>query len=251
MVRDQVRADALGVDLTLGPAESKIERVGVLAARSAGEGSIGVSVKGERSGGALVRIHDATIHGFRVGVGLGRGGRADIRRSWISDSSYGIMGEGANADIEENAIGADHFGVYLSSGTAQVDRNRIYDVTAPIGGVFGEPSAGIMLGVNLLYMREGCEHFHWDNHFYCMPMAALPGGLRDASGFDADRAGPWEADGYEGGYMRDGPVAAFDPHAPKRRGGPGGPGGFGGGGFGGGGGGAGGGPPAGFGSPRQ
>jgi hypothetical protein len=270
MSKDRVRADTMGLDLTLGPAESRMDHVGVLAAHSAGQGSVGLSIKGERSGGALLRVRNAVVCGFRVGVGLGRGARAEIKRSRICDSSFGVMGEGADADIEENAIGADRFGIYMASGTARVDHNRIYDLPEPIGGIYEEPPAGIVLGVNWLYLRGGCEHFHWDGHLYCRAMNDLPFGLRDKSAFDADYVDAWEADGYDMGYMRDGPVVDFDPHPPKRRGGqfgggPGGPGGGGpggpggpGGGYGGpggpggpgGGGGFGGPPPAGFG-PRQ
>lgn len=253
MNKVKVRADTIGVDLTLGPAESLIEQVGILTAHSAGPGEVGVSIKGERTGGALLRIRNDVICGFRVGVGLERGGRADIRRTRICDSSYGVMGQGADADIEENAIGADRFGVYLASGTAEVDHNRIYDLPAPIGGIFAEPAAAIKQGTNWLYLRPGCDHFHWDGRLFCRDMTELPFFIRDESSFDTDYVDAWAVDGYESGYMRDGPVVAFDPRdeqRQRRRGGFGG-GARGGGGFGGGarGGGFGGGAPGGGGPP--
>ena len=250
MYQDRIKADTIGLAVTLGPAESRIERVGVLTTRSAGEASVGIEVRGERSGGALLKIRDAVVCGYRVGVGLERGGRADIRRSRICDSSYGIMSEGANLEITESAIGADRRGVYVASGDAKVSHNRIYGINDADDGVYAERPAGLVDDTNWLYLRRGCERFRWDGRRFCRRDDELPFFLRDESAFDRDYTDAWDVDGYEDGYMRDGPVLAFTPDPPRkcglfgcsqpRRGGGGG----GRGGFGGGGGGAGG-PPRG------
>ncbi len=249
MYRDRIRADTIGLAVTLGPAESRVERVGVLTTHSAGEASVGVEVRGERSGGALLKIRDAVICGYRVGVGLERGGRADIRRSHICDTSYGVMSEGANLEIAESAIGADRRGVYVASGDAKVSHNRIYGIDDADDGVYAERPAGLVDDTNWLYLRRGCERFRWDGRRFCRRDDELPFFLRDESGFDRDYPDAWDVDGYDEGYMRDGPVVAFQPEPPRRcglfgcerpRGGRGG--GGGGGGRGPGGGGFGGGP---------
>ncbi len=219
MFKDRIRADTLGVDLTLGPAESKIDHVGVLATRSAGQGSVGITVRGERSGGALLKVDDAVICGFRVGIGFERGGRGLVRRSRVCRASFGVMSEGASIEVSESAIGGDHFGVYVASGDAKVSHNRIYDLSDPADGVYAEPPAGLVEELNWFYLRPGCERFHWDGRRYCRSEAELPGWFHDESGFDRDYADAWDVDGYEDGYMRDGPVVAFDPHPPRRGGG--------------------------------
>ncbi|HEX4096795.1 MAG TPA: hypothetical protein VHX64_08705, partial [Caulobacteraceae bacterium] len=48
ITQDRIRADTIGMAITLGPAESNIDHVGVLATHSAGEASAGIEVHGER-----------------------------------------------------------------------------------------------------------------------------------------------------------------------------------------------------------
>ena len=216
MFQDRIRADTIGLEVTLGPAESRIERVGVLTTHSAGPASVGISVRGERSGGGLLKIRNAVVCGYRVGVGLERGGRADIRRSRICDAAYGVMSEGANLEIAESAIGADRRGVYVASGDAKVSHNRIYGIDDADDGVYAErPAGGLVDDVNWLYLRRGCERFRWDGRRFCRRDDELPFSLRDESAFDRDYPDAWDADGYDEGYMRDGPVVEFQPEAPR------------------------------------
>jgi len=198
--------------VTLGPAESLIDQVGVIAARSSAGGSVGVAVRGERSGGASLTVKNAVVCGFRVGFGIQRAARADLRRDRICRASYGVMAEGADLVIEENAIGAERYGVYLASGTAKVERNRIYDLPRYGDGVFAEPPAGVTEGVNWLYLRPGCDGYHREGRRICRGMGDLPPSVRDEGGFDRDDADGWNEDGYDKGYDRDGPVTDPDAH---------------------------------------
>ena len=211
LYQDRIRADTVGLAVTLGPAESRIERVGILASHSAGEASVGVQVRGERSGGAMLKVRDAVICGYRVGVGLERGGRADIRRSRICHASYGVMSEGANLEVAESAIGGERFGVYVASGDARISHNRIFDLADPGAAIYGEPPAGIVDDTNWLYIRSGCEHFRWDGRRFCRREDELPPFITDERDFDRDSADAWDVDGYDQGYSRDGAVAAFTP----------------------------------------
>ena len=235
MYQDRIKADTIGMQVTLGPAESRIERVGVLTTHSAGDASVGVQVRGERSGGALLKIRDAVVCGYRVGVGLERGARVDIRRSHICDASYGVMSEGANLEITESAIGGERNGVYVVAGDARISHNRIYNLADPYSGIYAEPPAGIVEDTNWFYSRFGCERFRWDGRRFCLREEQLPPFLLDERDFDHDSPDAWDVDGYDAGYMRDGPVVAFVPEPPRRcglfgcsqprrgRGGPGGP----------------------------
>ena len=171
---------------------------------------------GERSGGALLKVRDAVVCGYRVGVGLERGGRADIRRSRICRASYGVMSEGANLEIAESAIGGERFGVYVASGDAKVDHNRIFDLPDPGAGVYAERPAGIVDDTNWLYVRSGCERFRWDGRRFCRREDELPPFVTDERDFDRDYADAWDVDGYDQGYNRDGPVVAFSPEPPRR-----------------------------------
>ncbi len=217
MFKTRVRADVLGLDLTLGPQENAIESSGILAYRAAGPGSIGVSVRGERSGGSLLRIRNAVICGYRVGVAFQRGARGDISRSRICRSTVGVMVEGADVGVTESAIGAEHNGVYVASGNARVTRNRLYDLSDPRDAVDGEPGAGIIDETNWLYLKPGCDRFDWNGRRFCRPDEDLSPQMRDESAFDRDYEDGWNVDGYDQGYLRDGPVGPFDRPRPDRR----------------------------------
>ncbi len=220
MRHDRIRADAYGLDITMGAEESRIDDIGILSTPGAGPGSVGMMVRAERSGGALLHVRDVTICGFRVGLGLERAGRAELTRSRICRSSFGVTNGGGDVDVTENAIGADHAGVYVQAGQARVAHNRIYDIYDWRYGVYAEPGAGLDEGPNWVYLKEGCDRFSWDGRHYCKPGATLPAAIRDERDFDRDYVDAWEADGYDQGYTRDGPVNPFDkpkPPKPPRR----------------------------------
>ena len=199
------------------PMVSSIQNSGVIGYRQSGPGSIGISVRGERSGGSLLRIRNAAICGYRVGVAFDRGARGDIARSHICRSIVGVMVEGADVGVTESAIGSEHNGVYVASGNARAMRNRIYDLTDPRDAVDGEPGAGIVDENNWYYLKPGCDRFTWDGRRFCKPNNQIPALLRDESAYDRDYDDGWEADGYELGYTRDGPVGPFDKPKPPPR----------------------------------
>ena len=216
MFKDRVRADTIGLDVTLGPEESHIDQVGILVSHGTGPGSSGLMIRGERSGGALLRVNDAVICGWRAGVTLERGARAEIKRTRICRSSFGVTSEGDDLQVTESAIGSDHIGVYVVAGNARIGNNRIYDLSDPADGVVAETGAGVNEINNWYYLKPGCDRFDWNGKRFCRPNTALPPGIRDESSFDRDYYDGWEADGYDQGYQRDGPVGSFDRPEPKK-----------------------------------
>lgn len=216
MWQNRVRADSIGLDLTLGPRESRIEHMGVIANRGA-PGQVGIAVHGERSGGALLRINDVVVSGFRSGISFGRAARAELTRSRIIYSSLGVSVEAADVGIHENAIGANRTGIYVISGVARVSHNRIFDLPGPDAAIVSEVGTGVIEDTNWYYLRPGCERFRWDGRHYCLEARAIGPFVTDDSGFDRDVYDGWDIDGYEDGYMRDGPVVAFDKPPPPCR----------------------------------
>ncbi len=214
LVRVRVRSDVNGLDLTLGPQESSLENVGVINRGSGGPGSAGITVRGERSGGSLLKIKDATVCGWRVGVAVGRGARAEITRSRICRASFGVTVDGGDMGVRESAIGADHAGVYVAAGQGRVEHNRIYDLMDYHDGVRADDGAGVTVENNWFYLKPGCDHFDWNGHQFCKPVGQLPGQIRDESSFDRDDRDGWNDDGYDSGYSRDGPVSPFDKPKP-------------------------------------
>jgi hypothetical protein len=69
---------------------------------------------------------------------------------------------------------------------------------------------------NWIFSKYNCSHFRWDGRRSCRPNGALPGAIRDETLFDRDDPLGWEFDGYEEGYMRDGPVSYFDKPKPVK-----------------------------------
>ena len=270
MEQDRFRGDSVGLDLTLGPEENSLRHVGVLMNKGA-PGAIGIAVHGERSGNSLLQIRNVVVDGFRVGVSFGRASRGEISNSRIIHTSLGVSVEGGDVGVQQSLIGADRSGVYVTSGLARVSNNRFFALTSLLYAIYAEPGAGLTEDLNWFYVSTDCEHFRWDGHRFCLEPKAMSPLWLDETSFDQDVNDGWDVDAYEAGYMRDGPVVAFDKPPPPcepgllrrcpppafggpgrggfggggpggpGRGGPGGPGGFGPGGGGGGPGGPGGG----------
>ena len=240
MEQDRIKADSIGLDLTLGARESHLNHIGVLMNKGA-PGAIGIAVHGERSGGSLLQVKNVVIDGYRVGVAFGRAGRGEVLNSRIIHSSVGVSVEGADVGVHESVLGASRSGVYVTSGQTRVTNNRIFDLTDPLYAIYAEPGAGLVEDTNWFYLRPGCDHFRWDGRRFCREIKDLPPWWDDDHDFDRDVYDGWEVDAYEQGYQRDGPVAAFDRPPPPcqpgfmhscrgaqggpGRGGPGGPGG--------------------------
>jgi hypothetical protein len=238
MQQDRIKGDSIGLDLTLGPRENRLNHIGVLMNKGA-PGAIGIAVHGERSGGSLLTVRNTVVDGYRVGIAFGRAGRGEVQNSRIIHTSLGVSVEGADVGVHQSVIGAARSGVYVTSGQGRVTNNRIYDLTDPLYAIYAEPGAGLVEDTNWFYLRPGCEHFRWDGRRYCREAREIPPWWDDETDFDRDVNDGWDVDAYETGYLRDGPVTAFDrPPPPCRpsfmhscpapRGGFGGPGGRGG-----------------------
>jgi hypothetical protein len=207
--QDRIRADSIGLDLTLGPRENAIDHIGVLT-NKAGPGAIGIAVHGERSGGALVKVRNVVIDGYRVGIAFGRGSRGEFSRNRVIHTSLGVSIEGGDVGVHESLIGADRTGVYLVSGQARVTNNRIYGLPDPFSAIYAEQGAGLTESDNWFYLRGGCEHFRWDGRHFCREPKDMSPFWDDDRDFDRDVYDGWDVDGYETGYMRDGPVGPFE-----------------------------------------
>lgn len=214
MNKVRIRSDVNGLDLTLGARESRLDRVGIINRGSGGPGSSGIILRGQRSGGSLLKVRNGTICGWRVGVALERGARAEIERTRICRSSYGVMSDGGDVGVSESAIGADRVGVYIAAGQGRVTHSRIYDLDDWRDALEADNGAGLMASDNWFYNKAGCDKFEWNRHESCKSNGEVPGGLRDESAFDRDDREGWNVDGYDSGYTRDGPVNYFDKPKP-------------------------------------
>ena len=214
MAKVRIRSDVNGMDLTLGAQESKLEHVGIINHGIGGPGSAGIILRGQRSGGSLLRVRDGTICGWRVGVALERGARAEIERTRICRSSFGVISDGGDVGVRESAIGADHIGVYIQAGQGRVTHSRIYDLGDWRDALESDDGAGLTASDNWFYAKIGCDKFDWGRRESCKNGAEAPGGLRDESDFDRDDRDGWNIDGYDRGYTRDGPVNWFDKPKP-------------------------------------
>jgi hypothetical protein len=216
MEQDRIRADSVGLDLTLGAEENYLRHIGVLMNRGA-PGAIGISVHGERTGNSLLEVRNVVIDGFRVGASFGRAARGEVVNSRIIHASLGVSVEGADVGVNQSIIGADRSGVYVTSGTARVTNNRFFGLTSLLYAIYGDPGAGVKEDLNWFYVPTDCERFRWDGHRFCLEPRWMSPAWLDESGFDRDVYDGWDADAYEAGYSRDGPVTAFDAPPPPCR----------------------------------
>jgi hypothetical protein len=101
--------------------------------------------------------------------------------------------------LHQNAIVADEFGAYFSGGRPEVMRNRFIG-----GGLDYDRGVEPLFEPNYHYAPLGCR-FRLAPGIWCRAMFEAPRGVFDETGFDGDERYGWDADGYERGYLRDGP----------------------------------------------
>lgn len=206
MTRTRVLAEEAGVDVTPGVGDSIIEQSGIMGRDAALPAGNGILVRGQRSGSGALKINNAVVCGWRNGLHLDRGSIVEVNRSRFCRTTVGVVTDG-DLTLTESAIGAREVGLYAATGKATVKRNRFYGWnTRPIwieqGVVFDfEP--------NYAYFGDDCwKRGGWEQGIYCQRSTGLSASIRDESGFTNPYRDWWEADGYDRGYMRDGPPIA-------------------------------------------
>lgn len=209
IARTRIVGEQAAVDIAPGPGDSQIVNSGLMARTMTEPGSVGLSVRGLHSGSGQLRVRNAVICGWRIGINLDRGADVDITRSHVCNALRGVWSEGADFSLLESAIQAQDLGVYVSGGKADIERNRIYDVER--AGIYVERGTQAIVENNWVYAAD-CRRFGWGGGQYCVQTQRLPPYLRDRDRmwrYDRDY---WDIDGYDSGYQRDG--APFEIQAP-------------------------------------
>jgi hypothetical protein len=212
--RVRIRADTAGLDVTLGPEESRIDRIGILDTKGGGAGSIGIAVRAQRSGGSMLRINNVVVCGFRAGITAERASRVEVNHSRVCRSSFGVVGNDADLGVTESTIGADHVGIYTFAGQLRAQRNRIWGPPDWASFIVVEAGGGAVVEPNWYYGQPDCKKFVWDGHHYCKDFSSVSGTWKDEAPFDRDYLNAWDVDGYEEGYGKDGAVSPFDKPKP-------------------------------------
>ena len=213
MQQVRITADTRGLDLTPAIGQSRLTQVGVLAQGVGLAGSTGVTIRDQRSGAGEVQISNSVLRGWITGVYVDRGAKLDLVNSRILRARRGVLSDYGQVKVRQNAIVADELGFYASGGRPQLDFNRFID-----GGVGFERGVDPITSPNYVYPVKPCGG-RLPKGIYCRPQKEIPGGIFDESGFDNSGRYGWEVDGYERGYLRDGPPrpVSYIPPPPPRR----------------------------------
>jgi len=209
----RISADVRGLDITPAPGQSRLVQVGVMAQGVGLPGSTGLTVRDLRSGAGEVLVANSVFKGWLTGIYVDRGGKLEMVNSRILKSRRGILSDWGVVKIHQNAIAAEEFGAYFSGGRPEVMRNRFIG-----GGLEYDRSVEPLFEPNYFYAERGCR-FRPAPGIYCRAMFEMPRGIYDETGFDREDRYGWDVDGYELGYLRDGPPLpqAYRPPPPPRR----------------------------------
>ena len=209
----KIISDTRGLDITPAPGQSRLVQVGIMSQAVGIPGSTGLTVRDLRSGSGEVLLANSVLKGWLTGVYVDRGGKLEMVNTRILKSRRGVLSDWGVVKIHQNAIAADEFGAYFSGGRPEVMRNRF------IGGDL-EYDRGVepLFEPNYFYSDRGCRGRPIPG-VYCRGMFEMPRGIYDETGFDGDNRYGWDADGYERGYLRDGPPLpqSYRPPPPPRR----------------------------------
>jgi hypothetical protein len=211
--RVRVTADVRGLDLAPRLGQSRLVQVGVIAEGATAPGSTGVTVRDLRSGGGQLLIANSVISGWASGVYADRGARVDIARTRILHALRGVTAASARVSLRESAIWADDYGGYFDGGEPTVEFNRFIGA---VNGLTIERGAAVRVQPNYVYSPRLCPPMDPREAAvsYCLPLYAAPAAIADETGFDATGRNGWEQDGYDRGYLRDGPPRALPPPPP-------------------------------------
>jgi hypothetical protein len=195
----RISADVRGLDITPAPGQSRLVQVGILSQGVGLPGSTGLTVRDLRSGSGEVLLANSVLKGWLTGIYVDRGGKLDVINTRILKSRRGILSDWGVVKLHQNAIVADEFGAYFSGGRPEVMRNRFIG-----GGLDYDRGVEPLFEPNYHYAPLGCR-FRLAPGIWCRAMFEAPRGVFDETGFDGDERYGWDADGYERGYLRDGP----------------------------------------------
>ena len=123
-----IRTGAVGMQLTPGPdGQVDLSYVSLLAATGANDATnfadTGLIARGAGSAGGRVLISHSDISGYRTGVRIERGIKADIGVTRIRHARVGVLSEAEELTVTNSALAA-LTGVSVTSGHAWIERNR-------------------------------------------------------------------------------------------------------------------------------
>jgi hypothetical protein len=117
----------------------------------------GLTVRYARGGSATLAMTGGRISGFRTGVWLDQGARADLSQVQVLGARIGLVSRAIDLTLSGSELDVENTGVYLVMGHAKIIHNTIYGFDgAPI---VKERDADVFVDDNWIYPRQDCHGY--------------------------------------------------------------------------------------------
>ncbi len=166
-----IRTGAIGMELTPGPdGQIDLLYVSVLSATSMSDptnfADVGVIARGAGSPGGRILISHSDISGYRTGLRIERGLKADVGCTRVRHAREGIVSDGDELTVTNSAMVAD-IGVRVRAGHNWIERSWF-------GGFVGMPfefdvGAELVESMNKKEPKKGCVAYP-NLHPWCGPL---------------------------------------------------------------------------------
>jgi hypothetical protein len=155
-----ITAAATGLDVGPGASPLTLDQVSITSAPGADPSlapETGLTVRYERGGSATLLVRDSEISGFRTGVWLDQGARADISQVNILAARIGVVSRAVDLSVTNSELDVESTGIYLVMGHAKLTHSVI-------SGFDGDPfaierGADLFAEDNWIYPRHDCRGF--------------------------------------------------------------------------------------------
>lgn len=186
-----VTAAATGLDVAPGGEPVTLDHVTIESAPGVDPAlspETGLTVRYARGGSAALSISDARIDGFRTGLWLDQGARADVSRLQVVGSKLAVVSRATDLSLAGSELNAEDTGVYVVMGHARIIHNTVY-------GFEGSPiavdrGAEVVADDNWIYPVHECRDYR-EFRRTCRAYGERPDRFRD---HDHDHDGPPLAD---------------------------------------------------------
>jgi hypothetical protein len=161
----EITAAVNGLDLTPGPTPISLDHVGITSARGLDpelSPETALTVRYARGSSETLLLHDSRTAGFRTGVWLDQGARAEIDKLEATHAVIAVVSRAVDLKVTGSTLHAARTGVYVVMGHARIVHNTIRDFDGP--PILVERGADVFAEDNGVWPLHGCGDYRDFRH---------------------------------------------------------------------------------------
>ena len=156
----EITASVNGLDITPGAGVVNLDKVGINVAPGVDPSLIaetGLTVRYARHGSDPINFHGGHISGFRTGIWLDQGARAQVAATTIGKAQIAVVSRAADLNLVGSTLTVSDTGVYVVMGQAKILHNTIHEMGGP--PIVVDRGADVLADDNAIYPFRPCREF--------------------------------------------------------------------------------------------